>query len=108
MMSLIVVNVTYNNQDGPQYEHSAVLNNAPFTITPMTSANGFSGGFVLKATQGTTTTAFKTTTPVTPITSTIEFYSNIVPVNDGKSILMQLTGPKAGVGTAPGSGVCQF
>jgi hypothetical protein len=107
VLNLVVVNVTYNNQDGPQYEHSAVINNAPFTITPMTSSNGFSGGFVLKAIQSSTTTAFKTTTPITPV-SNIEIYANVVPVNDGKSILMQLTATKAGSGIGPGSGVCQF
>ena len=107
MMDLIVVNVTYNTQDSPYYEHSGILNNAPFTITPMSAANGFSGGFLLKVTQGSSTTAFKTTTPTTPLTN-IELFANIVPVNEGKSILMQLTATKVSGGTAPGSGVCQF
>jgi len=107
MMDLIVVNVTYNNQDSPYYEHSGILNNAPFTITPMTASNGFSGGYLLKVTQGSTTTSSITSTPPTT-PSKIELFANIVPVNDGKSILMQLTATKVGGGTAPGSGVCQF
>lgn len=105
--SLVVVNVTYRNSDGPVYEHSGVINNAPFTISPMTNSNGFPGGFVLKVTQSATTSAFKSTTPITPMTG-IGLYANIVPVNDGKSILMQFSATKAGEGPGPGSGVCQF
>jgi hypothetical protein len=107
IMNLVVVNVTYNNQDSPQYEHSVVANNVPFTVSQMTTSNGFLGGFVLKAIQSPASTAFKTTTPTTAING-IGLYANVVPVNEGKSILMQLSATKAGEGPGPGSGVCQF
>jgi hypothetical protein len=107
ILNMVVVNVTYRNSDGPVYEHSAVLNNFPFTITPMTSSNGFSGGYVLKATQSASSSAFKTTSPLTYV-SNVGLYANIVPVNDGKSIFMQFTATTAGEGPGPGSGVCQF
>ena len=106
-LNMVAVNVTYRNSDSPVYEHSAVVNNFPFTITPMTSSNGFSGGYVLKAIQSASSSAFKTTSPNTYLTNVV-IYANLVPVNDGKSILMQLTATKAGEGPGPGSGVCQF
>jgi hypothetical protein len=106
-LNMVAVNVTYRNSDSPVYEHSAVVNNFPFTITPMTNSNGFSGGYVLKAIQSASSSAFKTTSPNTNLTNVV-IYANLVPVNDGKSILMQLTATKAGEGPGPGSGVCQF
>lgn len=103
IMNGVFVNVTYTNQDGPTYEHSAILKNVPFKITSMTDANGFSGGFILEGEGGS---GYKTIAPNIPIT--VGIFANVVPVNDGKSILMQLSARSAGSGPGPGSGVCQF
>jgi hypothetical protein len=103
VMNGVFVNVTYTNQDAPTYEHSAILKNVPFKVTAMTDANGFPGGYILEGEGGT---SYKTISPNTSIT--VRIYVNVVPVNDGRSILMQLSSRNAGSGIGPGSGVCQF
>lgn len=47
VMNGAFVNVTYTNQDSPQYEHSAILKNVPFKITSMTTAPLIAKGTVL-------------------------------------------------------------
>ena len=99
----VFVNVTYTSQNSPQYEHSAILKKVPFKITPMTDLNGFSGGYIIEGSGGT---GYKTISPNVPLE--VGIYANIIPVNDGKSILMQLSAPSSASGPGPGSGVCQF
>jgi hypothetical protein len=97
-MSGVVVNVTYTTTDGPSYEHSAIFTNLPFSVTAMTNANGFSGGYILSASGN----AYKTTAPNTALAASFNF--NMASVNSGKTLMMQLTGS----GLSAGSGVCQF
>ena len=103
IMNGVFVNVTYTNQDSPTYEHSAILKNVPFKITPMTDLNGFVGGYIIEGSGGI---GYKTISPNVPLA--VGIYANIIPVNEGKSILMQLSSATAGGGPGPGSGVCQF
>jgi hypothetical protein len=97
-MSGVFVNVTYKTSDSPSYEHSVIFTNIPFTVSSMTTSNGFSGGYILSASGN----AFKTTAPNTPISASLIF--NVASVNSGKTLMMQFTGS----GPGAGSGVCQF
>ena len=97
VMNGVFVNVTYTNQDSPQYEHSAILKNVPFKITPMTDVNGFSGGYIIDGSGGT---GYKTISPNVPLE--VGIYANIIPVNEGKSILMQLSARTTASGPGPG------
>lgn len=100
-MSGVVVNVTYKTSNSPSYEHSVIFTNLPFTVTSMTTSNGFLGGYILSASG----TGFKTIAPNTPISANLSF--NVASVNSGKTLMMQFTG-SGGPEPGPGSGVCQF
>lgn len=93
-----VVNVKYRTSGTPAVDTPGIVTNAPVTITPMTSANGFVGGYILniKLTSANVKVA-------KPFVGTQLMTMNAVPVNSGNSVLLQFS-----EGAEPGSGVCQF
>ncbi|WP_322993527.1 hypothetical protein [Limnohabitans sp.] len=91
----VYMNAVYSSQNSPQLRTPAYLNNAAVSIAPLTASNGFLGGYRLVVT-GQAVMANKTTSKAT-------LNINALPVNGGKSILLQFAD-----GTQPGSGVCQM
>ncbi len=93
-----VVNVKYRTSGTPSLGPSAIVTNAPVSITPMTSSNGFIGGYILsvKLTSASVKSA-------SPMNGTQIMNINAVPVNSGNSVLLQFSD-----GAEPGAGVCQF
>jgi len=94
-----IVNPIFQTNNSPYILSKNIidLNNFAVTITAMTSANGFVGGYKMTA-KG----------PVNGTTIELEFTG--VPNGNGKSILMISTGAGTpnDANLGPGSGVCQF
>lgn len=93
-----VVNAKYRTSGTPSVGPSAIVTNAPVSIAPMTSSNGFIGGYILsvKLTSATVKSP-------NPVNGTQIMNINAVPVNGGNSVLLQFSD-----GAEPGAGVCQF
>jgi hypothetical protein len=91
----VYMNAAYSTQNSPQLKTPAYLNNAVVAISPLNASNGFVGGYRLAVTGQ----AVMVGKPVSSVVLNI----NALPVNGGKSILLQFAD-----GTQPGSGVCQM
>jgi hypothetical protein len=91
----VYMNAAYSTQNSPQLKTPAYLNNAVVAISPLNASNGFVGGYRLAVT-GQAVMAGK------PVSNAV-LNINALPVNGGKSILLQFAD-----GTQPGSGVCQM
>jgi len=96
--SMVAENAIYKTNGSPVLGSQATVKNAPATISPMTDANGFSGGSRITI----EITAKKETQT---ITATVIW--NAVATNGGKTILLQGSRLTNGTGE-PASGVCQF
>jgi hypothetical protein len=97
-----IVNPTFVSNDSPAIYASdnIYFNNGDVTITPMTAANGFVGGYRV---------SFSGRINGGPNIGGWE--ANVIPTNSGKTLLIQLANsnandPRASVG--PGSGICQL
>lgn len=90
----VYVNVKYSSSESPQTINSTNLNNATVVVAPMTTSNGFIGGYKLFISGRVVDDRGPSTASLT---------MNAIPVNNGKTILLQFAD-----GTQPGSGVCQF
>jgi hypothetical protein len=94
------VNPTFNKDDSPYIAADGVgildLNDWNVTITPMTSTNGFGGGYLLNF-SGSALGGQK------------NFSLTGVPANNGKTIMLVSTGngTASNPGLGPGSGLCQ-
>lgn len=101
-----VVNPTYKSDGSPDIyaRHNIYINDGVFTITSLTQANGFEGGYLMKV-SGTAIKDIGQTPIFQPL-----FEANVLPVNSGKTIFMQFTdsGTTGDAGAGPGTGVCQF
>lgn len=91
----VYMNAAYSSQNSPQLKTPAYINNGAISIYPLDANNGFVGGFRLVVSA-------QATAPNKP-TVKANLNINALPVNGGKSILLQFAD-----GTQPGSGVCQF
>jgi hypothetical protein len=91
----VYMNAAYSTKDSPQLKTPAYINNATISIYPLNANNGFVGGYRLVVSAQ----------PVMANKPTMKVNINInaLPVNGGKSILLQFAD-----GAQPGSGVCQF
>ncbi len=85
-MSGYVTNANYSSAGSPTLAAPVIFNNSAVSITSMTTATGFVGGYFLA------------------ITAPFAAQFTAVPANSGNTIFMQVSGGPLG----PGSGVCQF
>jgi hypothetical protein len=96
--SAYVVNAKYRTSGTPSVGPPAIVTNAPVSIAPMTSSNGFVGGYILSVKLTNVTVKSPN-----PFSGTQIMNINAVPVNSGNSVLLQFS-----EGAEPGAGVCQF
>ena len=90
--------VIYQTINSPKMGTPTYMNNATVTIAPMSSNNGFVGGYIFTVSG----TGVKN-----GVGKAISFTLNAVPIIGGNALLLQLAGAP-GTGPGPGSGTCEF
>lgn len=101
-----IVNPLYQVSESPSLRSvdNVFFNGGTITITAMTAADGFVGGYKMVF-RGTATGSDRF------IGRVGEWEANVLPSNNGKTLLIQLannTLPNENYGIGPGTGVCQF
>ena len=105
-LSATVVNPTYSTSNSPWIyaTDNGFINNASVVILPMSEIDGFSGGYRFlfsgKMRQG-----------INPeVLRNFYFEANVIPTNNGKTLLMQIANnnPLTVGEPGPGNAVCQF